>query len=334
VDVVAEQSASYEISLSYRVPYSVSWTPYYELRAMPSDQKADLSYYSRLSQRTNEDWNDVKVILSTAQPSSGGVAPEPQAWYLDIWQPTFDGGGKAARPMAAPSAGEFMMEEKTMDRVETMAPPPPIETGISLQYVIPGRVSLKSGEDAKKLFLYETKLPAEFSYYCYPRIQEIAYLRGRFQNATDYVFLAGQGNTYVGDEFTGKTYLPNIAPSESATLSFGVDDRVKIKRELVKTFTSKTGLLGNRTRVDFVYKTTVENYHSKSDSMTLVEQIPVSQNKDISVNVVKLDPKSAEENKNLGTYTFKLDLQPQQKITINLSYYVEYPTGKRVSGLY
>jgi hypothetical protein len=58
------------------------------------------------------------------------------------------------------------------------------------------------------------------------------------------------------------------------------------------------------------------------------------QGKDISVNVVKLDPKPAEENKNNGGFTFRLNLQPQQKITINLSYYVEYPTGKRVSGLY
>jgi uncharacterized protein (TIGR02231 family) len=335
VDVVADREGSYEVSLNYLVPSSVSWSPYYELRAAPSDQITAVTYYSRLSQRTNEDWSDVKVILSTAQPSNGGVAPEPQAWYLDIYQPLYGASGKAARPMMAPGAGHFKVdEEKPMDLLAAEAPPPPIETGISLQYVIPGRVSLKSGEDAKKLFLYDAKLAADFSYYSYPRVQEIAYLRGKLQNSTDYIFLAGQGNTYVGDEFTGKTYLPNVAPGESATLSFGVDDRVKVKRELIKTFTSRTGLLGNRTRVDFVYRTTVENYHTTPDSMTLVEQIPVSQNKDISVNLVKLDPKSNEDNKDLGTYTFKLLLQPQQKMAISLSYYVEYPTGKTVSGLY
>ena len=214
------------------------------------------------------------------------------------------------------------------------APAPPIETGISLQYDIPGRVTLKSGEDAKKLFLHDATLPAEFRYYAYPRMDQAAFLRGKVQNNTDFIFLQGEGNTYVGDEFTGHTSLANIAPGESVDLSFGVDDRVKVKRELVSSYTSKSGIVGNLTKVDFVYKTTVENYHDKPIEMTLVEQIPVSQNKAIKVTLTKLEPKSDEENKDLGTYTFKLELKPQEKLEVNLAYSVEYPTGKNISGLY
>lgn len=332
VEAVASQSGNYHLLLSYRVPYSVSWSPYYEARALPADRQVKLSYYARLQQRTNEDWDGVKVILSTAQPSSGGVAPEPQPWYLNIWEPMPAEMGKSARPMKAPGAPDMLMEERSVAESEIALPP--VETGISLRYVVPGRVTLKSGEEPQKLFLHEAKLPAEFSYYSYPRIQELAYLRGRFLNSSDYIFLSGQGSTYVGEEFTGKTWLLNIAPGESAILSFGVDDRVKIKRELVKTFTSKTGLLGNRTRIDFVYRTTIENYHSKADSITLIEQIPVSQNKEITVNIVRIEPKPIEENRNLGTYTFRLNLPPQQKVVIDLAYYVEHPTGKKVSGLY
>jgi len=335
VDVNAEESGSYEVTLSYAVPYSVSWTPYYELRAAPSDQQSEISYFARLSQRTNEDWDNVKVILSTGRPSAGGVAPEPQAWYLDFYEPvTAYGhlGGKAAHAVMAAPGAPMMDEMKAEEKTETRAQA--VETGISLQYVIPGRVTLKSGEDAKKLALYQTRLPAVFSYYSYPRIEQQAYLRGKLQNNTDYIFLAGQGNTYVGDEFTGKTYINNIAPGESSDLSFGVDDRVKVKRELVKSLTSKTGLLGNRTKVEFTYKTTVENYHSKPVKMTLIEQVPVTQNKDISVNLSKLEPKPDETNKDNGTFKFNLELQPQQKLVVNLIYSVEYPTGKQISGLY
>jgi uncharacterized protein (TIGR02231 family) len=209
-----------------------------------------------------------------------------------------------------------------------------VETGISLQYVIPGLVSLKSGEDPKKVLLNQATLPTDFAYYSYPRAQQIAYLRGKLQNNTDFIYLAGQGNTYVGDEFTGKTVLSSIAPGESADLSFGVDDRVKVKHELVKSLTGSAGLLTNRTRVNFVYKTTIESYESRSISMTLIEQVPITQNKDIKVNVTRVDPKATEENHDLGTYTFKFDLKPQEKDTINLEYSVEYPNGKRISGLY
>jgi uncharacterized protein (TIGR02231 family) len=230
-------------------------------------------------------------------------------------------------PGAAAMDGEFAREEAE-------PPAPPVETGISLQYVIPGRVSLKSGEDAKKLFLHDATLPTEFRYYAYPRIDPVAYLRGKVQNNTDFIFLSGQGNTYVGDEFTGHAWIANIAPGESADLSFGVDDRVKVKRELVKSFTSRSGIIGNLTRVDFTYKTTVENYHAKPIALSLVEQIPVSQNKAIKVTLTRLDPKPDEENKELGTSTYKLELKPQEKSVINLAYTVEYPNGKNISGLY
>ncbi len=334
VDVFADQSGTYDISLNYNVPFSVNWSPYYELRASPSTQNVAVTYFARLSQHTNEDWNDVKVLLSTARPSAGGTAPEPVGWYLDIYEPPPPSvmESKAMdRVMPAPGAmrGGAEAEEQTAE-----APAPPVETGISLQYDIPGRVTLKSGEDAKKLFLHDATLPTEFRYYAYPRMDEASFLRGKVQNNTDFIFLAGQGNTYVGDEFTGHTWLANIAPGESSDLSFGVDDRVKVKRELVKSFTSKSGIIGNLTKVDFTYKTTVENYHAKPIEMTLVEQIPVSQNKAIKVTLTKLEPKSDEDNKDLGTYTFKLSLKPQEKSIINLAYSVEYPTGKNVSGLY
>jgi uncharacterized protein (TIGR02231 family) len=334
VDVAADQSGPYDVTLSYGVPSSVSWSPYYELRASPSEQKVNVTYFARIGQRTNEDWNNAKLILSTGRPSAGGVAPEPQAWYLNIYEPIYSTcmRGKAAAMPAPPAmSGEMdMMEEKAAEQTRM----PPVETGISLQYVIPGRVSLKSGEDPKKLFLHDAKLPVEFAYYAYPRVEETAYLRGKLQNNTDYIFLAGQGNTYVGDEFTGRTYLGSIAPGESADLSFGVDDRVKVKRELIKSLTSRSGLLANRTKVEFVYKTTVENYHSKPVRMTLVEQIPISQNKEIGIVLGRLEPKPDETNKDLGTFKFKIELKPQEKFKVDLAYSVEYPTGKQISGLY
>lgn len=333
VDVAADQSGTYDISLSYNVPSSVSWSPYYELRASPSTGSVAVTYFARLSQRTNEDWNDVKVLLSTARPTAGGTAPEPVGWYLDLYEPPPPAPmmeEKSKAPMMLPPASGSAMAEQEAGE----APAPPIETGISLQYDIPGRVTLKSGEDPRKLFLHDATLPANFSYYAYPRLDQTSFLRGKVQNNTDFIFLQGEANTYVGDEFTGHTSLANVAPGESVDLSFGVDDRVKVKRELVSSYTSKSGMFGNLTKVDFAYKTTVENYHDKPVEMTLVEQIPVSQNKAIKVTLTKLEPKSDEDNKDLGTYTFKLELKPQEKLEVNLAYSVEYPTGKHVSGLY
>jgi uncharacterized protein (TIGR02231 family) len=210
----------------------------------------------------------------------------------------------------------------------------PVETGISLQYAIPGRVSLKSGEQAKKLGLKQVVLPAEFEYYTLPRSGQQAYLTGKLANTSDFVFLAGDGNTYVGDEYTGSTWLPNIASQESTLLSFGIDERVKVKRELIRSFKSKGGLFSKTEKAQFVYKTTIENYNSKSVIIKVVEQVPVSQQGEIKVTVTKVEPKFLEEDKDKGTYMWKPTLEPKGKFVINFEFTVEYPAGRQVQGLF
>jgi uncharacterized protein (TIGR02231 family) len=341
-DVVALEGDRHEITLIYRVPGSVSWEPYYELRASPTDENVTLAFYVRMEQSTNEDWNNVNMLLSTASPAAGGVAPEPRPWYIDLQDAmAYTLREKAERGMMQIQGGQqdasgrvnpaqFANQPGGYGREQIQ----PVEAGISLQYAMPGKITLKSGEDPKKFFLHDEKMAADFSYYAYPRIQTASYLRAKLENSSDFVFLAGKANTYVGDEFTGKTTLTNIAPGESANPSFGIDDRMKVHHQRVRLFTSRTGLFGKRTRVEFEFKTTVENYHSKPVTITLVEQIPISAHKDISASLTKLEPRGAVENKENGTYTYALELKPREKVTVTIGYAVEYPTETRIAGLY
>uniref|UniRef100_A0A7C6A8R5 Mucoidy inhibitor MuiA family protein n=1 Tax=candidate division WOR-3 bacterium TaxID=2052148 RepID=A0A7C6A8R5_UNCW3 len=329
VDVGLTEAGTYPIELSYIIPQSVWWKPYYELRANPSEGKVGINYFAKIAQKTGEDWENVKVILSTAQPAKGGVAPEPTPWFLTLEE-----------IVLKPAVTEAVIQENRHAVSTTRAPEeakaeievPRVETGISLQYVIPGKVSLKSGEAEKKIALYSAALPAEFEYYIYPKAQPIAYLQGKMLNKTEYIFLGGEANAYVGSEFTGKTRIPSIAPEESTVVSFGIDERVKVKHDLIKTFTSKTA--NKRQKTEFLFKTTVENYHTKPVKLTLIEQIPVSQQKEITVKLTKLEPKSDEENKDIGTFTYTREIQPKEKFVVDLGYFVEYPIGRRVMGLY
>jgi uncharacterized protein (TIGR02231 family) len=329
----AADPGSYEVRLSYVIPNAAQWSPYYELRANPADGKVEVSYFAKLMQRTGEDWDNVKVMLSTTTPVLGATAPEPNPWYLSLIENDRARGGRtrhaAFAPLAAPGDGAMapVMEEKAAEAQ-------PVETGISLQYAIPGRVSLKSGEQAKKLALKQTSLPAEFEYYTLPRTGQQAYLTGKLANTSDFVFLAGDGNTYVGDEYTGTTWLPNIASQESTLVSFGIDERVKVKRELVKSFKSKGGLFSKTEKAQFVYQTTVDNYNPKPVTIKVVEQVPVSQQGEIKVTVTKVEPKFLEQDADKGTYTWTPTLEPKGKFIIDFEFTVEYPGGRQVQGLY
>jgi uncharacterized protein (TIGR02231 family) len=326
-------AGTYELRLAYVIANAANWSPYYELRANPSGSKVDVSYFAKLAQRTGEDWQNVRVVLSTTTPVLGVTPPEPNPWYLSLLELE-----RAYRKAVMPAPGAALSEGVQVvpggfdaEYGEAMQP---VETGISLQYVIPGRVSLKSGEQAKKLGLKQLALPAEFEYYTLPRSGQQAYLTGKLANTSDFVFLAGDGNTYVGDEYTGSTWLPNIAPQESTLLSFGIDERVKVKRELVRSFKSKGGLFSKTEKQSFVYRTTVENYTSKPVVIKVVEQVPVSKQGEIKVTVTKVEPKFLEEDKDKGTYTWKPTLEPKGKFSIDYEFTVEYPAGRRVQGLF
>lgn len=231
--------------------------------------------------------------------------------------------------MAAEAFDEVSVTAKLAE-----APLEPVETGISLQYAIPGRVSLKSGEPTKKLQLTQFELGAEFSYYTFPKAGERAYLKGRLVNSSKFVLLPGNGNTYVGEEFTGGVFVPAVAQEESLGMSFGADERVRVKRELVRSFKSRAGVLGRVERQQFVYRTTVENFRQQPMTIEVVEQVPVSQQKEIKVTVVRAEPKPEEQDDAKGTRTWKPELKPGEKFVIDLEFQVEYPTGRRVSGLF
>lgn len=324
-------AGSYRVEFSYAVPNAASWSPWYELRARPDRAAVELAYHARLTQRTGEDWNRVRIVLSTSTPRFGLVAPEPQTWQVSLFEP--ESHVRRAKTlsdgiMMAPGAeyeSGYAMDELRMETVET---------GISLQYVIPGRVSLASGEADRKLELARHTLPAEFSHFALPRSREQAFLQGRLANSTGLVYLAGPASTFVGDEFTGSTRLPALAPQESTAVSFGIDERVKVARELVRTFKSRTGLLGRAEKAQFSYRITLENYHTKPATVRLVEQVPVSRQQDVKVRVTGVEPAPAAVDTDQGLYTWEPTLAGGEKRVFTVEFEVEYPAGRQVQGLY
>lgn len=327
-DCHPEVAKTYKIQLSY-ILYGAYWRPYYELRANPSVGRIDISYFSKISQRTNEDWDDTKIVLSTAKPALGGIAPEPAPWYINLYLP---------RPEETIRGGRAdELERLAITTVATpevaKAPPAPVEAGISIIYPLLGRYVLKSGDPEKKIQVYETTLNTEFEYFIIPRISSLAYSTGKMQNNTDYLFLSGEGSTYVGDDFTGKTYLPTVAPDESVTVSFGIDDRVKVKRELKKSKISKGGLFGNKTKYEFIYENSITNYHTKEIKCTIVDQVPIPQDPDIKVNGVKFEPKPTQEDTDLGVYYWQMPISSGKEYKITISFTVEAPRDREIEGL-
>ena len=81
VTVSAEQAVSTNMSLTYIIN-DARWIPGYDIRIRDVDSPLNLFYKAQVFQNTDEDWSNVKLTLSTGNPSLNNTKPELQTYFL------------------------------------------------------------------------------------------------------------------------------------------------------------------------------------------------------------------------------------------------------------
>lgn len=77
-------------SLNLILKYIVSgagWVPSYEIKAKNTKDALQFAYKAQVYQNTGEDWNDVKLILSTGNPTVNNDKPKIETHYLNFINP-------------------------------------------------------------------------------------------------------------------------------------------------------------------------------------------------------------------------------------------------------
>lgn len=82
VKVDAKSNMNVKFEISYLVGNS-GWFPSYDIRAKNVNEPIELIYKANIKQDTKVDWNNIKLKLSSANPSLSGVAPELKTYYLN-----------------------------------------------------------------------------------------------------------------------------------------------------------------------------------------------------------------------------------------------------------
>jgi hypothetical protein len=78
-----KNAAAGKVRLNYLVD-SATWRPQYKLRAGKDKDPIRVEYLAAIAQQTGEDWKDVKLTLSTAQPMFNAAPPELRSLAVGI----------------------------------------------------------------------------------------------------------------------------------------------------------------------------------------------------------------------------------------------------------
>ncbi len=82
VTISSKVATRSQFTLSYLV-HNAGWYPTYDIRAKNVNSPINIAYKANVSQQCGEEWKDVKLILSTGNPSVSGSKPELKPYYLN-----------------------------------------------------------------------------------------------------------------------------------------------------------------------------------------------------------------------------------------------------------
>jgi hypothetical protein len=93
------------VRLNYLVS-NASWRPTYKLRSANENQPVQVEYLASVEQQSGEDWGNVTMTLSTAQPMLNAAPPDLLALNVDVRSAREDAQAAANAPAAAKKAAE------------------------------------------------------------------------------------------------------------------------------------------------------------------------------------------------------------------------------------
>ena len=333
-----------DIDLKYVVKES-GWVPSYDLISEDINKPVLLKYKAKVYNNSGVDWNDVKLKISSADPLKNASKPDLACWYLNFSTQTNYGyynNNNAANnaPSAAYRQQKSMAQEQTLYEEEKQVkgmkgkvkelPKVTEEIQVSeLSAEIDIKQNYSIPSDAKPYLIDVTSynLNASFQYYSVPKVEKEAFMLARIAGWEDLDLIEGQANVYLAGTYVGQSYINTRSVADTLDLSFGRDKKIQVTRTKLKENNSEQ-TTGTTKKVSYTYEIIVKNNHKAPIQIEVEDQLPISQNSEIIVDVKEIS--KADRNEATGQLKWKLSLAPDETKKIVLSFSIKYPKAKAV----
>jgi uncharacterized protein (TIGR02231 family) len=349
VHVSAAEPLEAELHLRYQTQ-TASWTPFYDGRLTIGGKEAAptlvITRRASVQQNTGEDWDGVRLSLSTTRPGATTSAPDLRPLVVD-----FAAGAK----LEAPGTGylkqqqqqynprsdkqqsdefdenQFDQFQRRRRATETIASAR--ITAFQTVYSVPGRTVIRSTNEAKRLKVGAEEIKPAIMVQTAPRIDQSAYLYARLTlPATSLPFLAGQVSLFRDGVFVGNGTMPQLAPGEEHDLGFGVDERVKVKRVVLENKRGQTGTFTTSYTEERRYAIAVRNLHDRAVQVRVFDRKPIPLHQDIKVEFQAqgMQPTETDVDDQRGIIMWQVNAGAGEEKQIGFGYRLTAPAGNPI----
>lgn len=316
ISIQTRKAGTYHFDLNYYV-YESGWQMAYDVHVKDIQSPMDIIYRATVFQNTGEDWNNVRLKLSSANPVEGGDRPTLLPWYLRNQPPVIAyNRNDKARIQNAPAAEARMEDSGVMDYMTEQDQITSRNFTIDLPYTI------VSNNKPIKVEIKKATIPAKFIYYAVPKLDQDAFLTAEITEWEELNLMDGEAQLFFEGTFQGTVFLNTHNIQDFLRLSLGRDKNIVIERNKIKDY-SKNKFLSDKKEISKGYEIIIKNKKNVAMEIIMEDQLPLSTTKEIKVEAEELS--GAKYNEETGALRWVLKLAANEQKKIVLKYTVTCP---------
>ena len=320
-----------EITLSYMVPYA-RWQPTYKAELNTQTKQVKLTRMAMIAQKTGEDWNNVKIALSTSTPQNYVQQIQPQQWWVDYYEPQ----PRPVAPAPAPIMAEMAFDEKSSAKmVKNRRSPTPqfpqfqsTDLNFSTEFRSENKASIPSSQQQIYLPLSTEQYPAKLSVWTIPKQSTQATINAEIAKL-DQSWPSGTVKLYRDGDYIGQRAWNNSA-DEALQMSFGTDDQIQVK---VTDLTDKKSPARAQSETIQKQQYSIQNLHNYPIAVTIFESEPQSRNDKLTAHsTYSTPPNETKWNDQPNINQWNIHLDPKQTYKLEVQHQFKYPSKGNTSG--
>jgi uncharacterized protein (TIGR02231 family) len=306
------------VTLTYVVG-GASWSPAYEARAIEKSDTVSLELFGTVTQATGEDWTKARLILSNALPRTDATPPHlaPLTVYAEKREPPkkvlVQRQEEREHAEAGSANGPDMLDANNQ--------------GLSTQFPVAELSDVAGDGTPTRVSLTHRDLHATFAWRLFLSQLPYVFRAADIENTAGFALLAGPVDLFRNGSMMGRSQLERVAAGAPFHLSFGLEERLHVKRIIVTEGSQGTGVFTKGRRYDFHYAFELQSLLPAPIALEISDRVPVSELDDVHVSIDEATTPGYVLVKDDGLVRWKQALGANEKKRLELSFHVDVPNS-------
>ena len=327
LEILAENEMNLNLGLSYIVS-NAGWVQSYDLRALSTKKPLEIVYKGKIYQKTGQDWNNIKLFVSTYRPSYNQNRPILSPLYVAEYAAYNNEDAKVGYMQKAKAeiSNSYQMRAEVAS-ISQIPVATVSDNQMNILYELNYNQTIVSQEKEQYVILDKKNVEANYKYHTVPKLNNQVFLMAFVKNWQNLNLISGEANIYFEDNYIGKTNITSNYVKDEFPISLGVDERIVVKRIKLEDKTAQKSFNSNKWETES-YEISIRNNTKESIELEILDQIPLSENQKITVKTLDIGDGNYDDKTGSILWNRKINSGVSEKI--NFSYEVKYPKEMQI----